>query len=143
MSRELVSKMKRAGCFNLFIGLESASAAVLKRMNKGFTLTEARSFFQLLSAEGLHFEISLITNYPGETENEFQETLQFIRDNKSSIPKIAQVNPWVPYVGTTAAQRTHMVDFAQGIRKLERMRAFFEHENIPYTKSYIGNLLPG
>jgi anaerobic magnesium-protoporphyrin IX monomethyl ester cyclase len=142
MTTELLKKMKQAGCFNLFIGLESASDQVLERMRKGITKADARTFFEKLKEAGLHFEISFITAFPQETEKEFEETCDFIRTNKEIIPKIAQVNPYVPYDGTIIGEVNPNVDETLGKERMRRLVELFEEENIPYTKSYIGNLLP-
>ncbi|MFC1809636.1 B12-binding domain-containing radical SAM protein, partial [Candidatus Omnitrophota bacterium] len=142
MDVRILEKMKQAGCFNLFIGLESASNTVLQRMSKGMTRDDARTFFEKCNKVGLHFEISLITNFPGETEDEFHETCDFIREHKGIIPKIAQVNPYVPYAGTEIGDAYPVVDEAQGQERMQKLVILFEEEEIPYTKSYIGNLLP-
>jgi threonylcarbamoyladenosine tRNA methylthiotransferase MtaB len=134
--------MKQAGCFNLFIGLETASDAVLKRIQKGITRNDALTFFEKMKGAGLHFEISLITAFPGETEKEFEETCAFIKQHKEMIPKIAQVNPYVPYEGTMLGEANPHVDETLGKKRVRRLVELFEKEKIPYTKSYIGNLLP-
>lgn len=76
MSEGLLEKMKNSGCFNLFIGLESGSDKILRLMQKGFTTKDAMDFFKKCKSVGLHFEISLIVNYPGEGEWELRLFLQ-------------------------------------------------------------------
>ncbi|MFH0790247.1 MAG: radical SAM protein, partial [Candidatus Omnitrophota bacterium] len=44
MREEIFAKMKKSGCYNLFVGLESGSDRTLKRMNKGFTVEQAADF---------------------------------------------------------------------------------------------------
>jgi radical SAM superfamily enzyme YgiQ (UPF0313 family) len=142
MTTELLKKMGKAGCFNLFVGLEAASDKVLERMQKGVTKEDARAFFKKLNEVGLHFEISLITAFPQETEKEFEETCDFLRTHKAIIPKIAQVNPYVPYEGTSIGKAHSVIDEALGKERVRRLVELFQEESIPYTKSYIGNLLP-
>ena len=89
----------------------------------------------------IHFEVSLITNFPGESDDEFQETCTFIVKHKELIPKIAQVNPYVPYEGTATAASHPKVDEVLGQERMSRLVGLFESEGIAYTKSYIGNLL--
>jgi anaerobic magnesium-protoporphyrin IX monomethyl ester cyclase len=45
MSESLLMTVKQSGCYNLFVGLESGSDSVLRRMNKGYTGAQATSFF--------------------------------------------------------------------------------------------------
>ncbi len=142
MSEALLSKMRKAGCFNLFIGLEAASNTVLRRMNKGITLSDAKAFFEKCRMARLHFEISLITAFPQETEEEFEATCSFLRNNRNIIPKIAQVNSYIPYEGTSAATIDFHINKSIGAARVRRLVELFIEEKIPYTKSFIGNLLP-
>ena len=131
---ELAQLMKKSGCFNLFVGLESASDRVLKNMNKEFTQAEAIKFFRTLRKEGLHFEVSIITGYPQETNEDFVETVNFIIKNKQIIPKVAQVNPYLDYFTK---------NYTPSLIALQRANKFVEvlrEEKIPYTKSFINNL---
>jgi radical SAM superfamily enzyme YgiQ (UPF0313 family) len=136
-SLELGKLMEKSGCYNLFIGLESASDNVLAAMNKGFTQKIALSFLEKLKQAGLQFEISLIFGYPTETEKDFKETFDFIVKNKKTIPKIAQANPFVDYLGNF--NDTYPVNEAKS-RILEFLR-ILELEKIRYTKSFINNLI--
>jgi len=129
--------MKSSGCYNLFVGLESASADTLKNMNKGFDPETALIFFKKLAKAGLQFEISLIFGYPGETEADFNSTLEFVIKNKNIIPKIAQANPFIDYMAKDKQE------FPTKPAK-ERIRQFveaIESEKIKYTKSFINNLV--
>jgi len=135
---ELARLMQKSGCYNLFIGLESGSDAVLDNMRKGFTARTAERFLKTLYRQGLHFEISLIFGYPRETEKEFRETINFIRKNKKNIPKIAQVNPFTDYLN----RFSHQSPFKDEPK--EKVKVFLkvlEDENIRYTKSFINNLI--
>ncbi|MFA5007863.1 MAG: radical SAM protein [Candidatus Omnitrophota bacterium] len=130
--------MKKSGCYNLFVGLESASLATLKNMNKGFTPEIALGFFKKLSQAGLQFEVSLIFGYPNETEADFRQTLGFIVRNKKIIPKIAQANPFVDYIGDFPGKTFPSEEAG------ERIKLFLqtiETEKIKYTKSFINNLI--
>lgn len=129
--------MKKSGCYNLFVGMESASDSVLKNMNKGFNSKVARDFFEKAVKSGLLFEISLIFGYPGETEANFEETLNFIAKNKNIIPKIAQANPFIDYMGDFSNDVYPSQEAKSRIFKFIKM---LELEKIRYTKSFINNL---
>lgn len=145
MPEELLDKMKEAGCFNLFIGLESGSDNILRRMNKSFTTREASVFFRKCFHKGVHFEISLIVGFPGENEREFEETIHFIKSNKDFIPKIAQVNPYIPYQGTSIYNeietgKKQEISYSIKRQRVKKLRDLFNQEVIIYTQSYINNL---
>ena len=140
MNDEVFSKMKEAGCINLFIGLESGSDIILSKMNKNFTTAIARNFFKKLKDANLHFEISLIIGYPDETEEDFKKTLSFLDENINLIPKIAQVSIFKNYPGISARKTTEYEE-KKSMKKLEFFINFLENKKIPYTKSYINNLI--
>lgn len=141
MQDRVFEKMKRSGCFNLFVGLESGSDNILKNMNKGFTAKEAGGFLKRLNKAGLSFGISIIVGYPGESDLDFKETLDFIVKNKDIIPKIEQVNPFVWYDGTDADKSA---DYKIDKNSLKRMEIFIKEikrYNFKYTNAFIGNLI--
>lgn len=139
MTKKLLIKMKQSGCFNLFIGLESGSERTLKLMKKNFTIDEAEHFFKMCNDIGLHFEISLIAGFPGEREEDFKETLNFIKRNKNSIPKIAQINPFIKYPGTDVKS----VPIQKGLERVKRLINTAENAGIKYTGAFINNLVRG
>ncbi|HOK39917.1 MAG TPA: radical SAM protein [bacterium] len=132
-TKELIEKMKEAGCFNLFIGLESGSDSVLKKMKKNFTTDDAKKFFNDCKKVNLHFEISLIVNFPGETEKEFEETLEFLKANKEKIPKIAQINNYKKLAGIKIKEM-------EKNNRIEKLLNFLKENNFIYTEEFIGNL---
>jgi radical SAM superfamily enzyme YgiQ (UPF0313 family) len=117
----LLKKMVDSGCYDLFIGLESGSDRTLSAMNKGYTADIALSFFRKLKDNGLTFGVSLITGYPGETEKDFADSVEFVTRNKCLIPKIAQINPFVTYPGTGFKNAD---DYKNHAVSLERAKIF-------------------
>ena len=139
MPERLFSKMKEAGCYNLFVGIESGSDTVLRKMRKGYGSRDALPFLEKCSRSGLNFEISLITGFPGEGDEEFEETLNFLTAGKGIIKKVAQINPFIGY------RNLDMVGYAPpppGIaeKRVARLLAALEENGIKYTRSYINNL---
>jgi len=100
LDKKLLKLIKDSGCINLFIGIESGSDFILKKMNKNFQTNDAIKFFKLLNDVNLNFEISLIVNYPEENPCEFTNTKNFIIKNKKYINQIAQINQYIYYPGT-------------------------------------------
>jgi radical SAM superfamily enzyme YgiQ (UPF0313 family) len=141
MSMRLLEKVKKSGCYNLFVGLESGCDKTLERMNKGFSSGEAEVFFKKLKKAGLSFGISIIVGYPGETETDFKESLDFVIRNKDIIPKIEQVNPFVYYDGTAADRNG---DYKTNKASVERMKSFvreIKKQGFKYTNAFLGNLI--
>lgn len=141
MSERLLEKIAQSGCYNLFIGLESGCNNTLESMRKGFTSMDALMFFKKLKKSGLVFGVSLIVGFPGETEEDAQESLRFLIDNKDYIPKIEQVNPFVYYDGTDTHQED---DYLRRGQIAERTRLFIDalrENNFKMTNAFINNLV--
>jgi len=140
MSVRLMKKMKESGCYNLFVGLESGSDSVLKDMNKGYSSKEAEDFFRKMKDIGMNFGISLIVGYPGESEKDFSETLDFITKNKQIIPKIEQVNPFTYYEGTPAdSAADYRINPISAVR-MHRLTEAIRHDGLRFTRAFLGNL---
>lgn len=135
---ELAKSMKESGCYNLFVGLESASHKVLKLMNKGYSPDTAQDFLTTLKKAGLHFEVSIIVGYPQEDEEDFSQTVDFLIKNKYIIPKIAQINPFVDYKGDYPLQK---FPDTKGIERTKVLLNILRRERIKYTQSFINNLI--
>jgi anaerobic magnesium-protoporphyrin IX monomethyl ester cyclase len=137
MGERLLEKMKKSGCYNLFIGLESGCARTLEKMNKGFTTKEAVNFFKKLNGAGLFFGVSIIIGYPGETEAEFRESLDFIIENKPLIPKIEQVNPFTYYDGIDIGKKANK----NSLGRLDIFIKEIKSHGFKYTNAFLGNLI--
>jgi radical SAM superfamily enzyme YgiQ (UPF0313 family) len=132
---QLAKLIKSSGCYNIFIGLESGSDKTLRKMQKGFNTKQAITFFETLNQAKLHFEISLIVGYPQESSAEFKQTVNFIKNNRKLIPKIAQINPYVDYYSSS-------LDYnIENLAKVKQLIKLIKSEKIPYTNSFINNLI--
>jgi len=141
MPEELFKKIKKSGCYHLFVGLESGCDTVLRRMQKGFTSSDALDFFKKLITYNLSFGVSMITGFPGETEEEFYQSLNFVLQHKDFIPKIEQVNPFVYYDGTIMPQEA---DYRMNPVALQRAAIFIEkikEAGFKYTNAFLMNLV--
>jgi tRNA A37 methylthiotransferase MiaB len=64
--------------------IQSGSDTVLARMNRGYTAQQAREAVHLLRQRcpGLPLGTHILTGFPGETQQEFEQTQQFLREVK-------------------------------------------------------------
>jgi len=79
LDEDLIRLMAESGCIELVFGLESASKHVLELMNKSYDLERFKEVLKLCQKYGISVKIFLITGYPGETREDFRETLNFIK----------------------------------------------------------------
>ncbi|RJP58078.1 MAG: radical SAM protein [Candidatus Auribacter fodinae] len=144
MPSRLFVKMKQAGCYNMFIGLESGSNRILKLMRKGFTTEDATRFFQYAYNAGLHFEVSMILGFPGEQEDDFRTTIRFFQDNALIIPKLAQANPYIELEASPIFRENGIrgrIPPSQVVRQwITELVETCRQNNIAVTPAYINNL---
>ena len=90
MTPALLTKMKRAGCYHLSWGLESGCQRVLDLMQKRFsTLELATQVIRWTHDAGIQQGISLITGFPGETAEMFDETVAFVKEYQRYFHSVA------------------------------------------------------
>lgn len=92
MDIDLLKKIKKAGCGGLTFGIESFSDKVLKLASKGVTVQDARDTLVKVKESGMLVEINLIVGFPGEAEEDVDETIDFIRQNSALIDKVNSLN---------------------------------------------------
>ncbi|MCL2646067.1 MAG: radical SAM protein [Phycisphaerales bacterium] len=77
LDRSIGERLLSAGCLGVNIGVESGSDSVRKLMGKPNSLDVVEFCIRELHAAGVYVSINLMVGYPGETENDFNETLRF------------------------------------------------------------------
>lgn len=94
VDRELLVAMRRAGCYRLDFGIESGSPAVLKRINKPFTVDDSKRAFNLCRESGIRPNAYLIIGSPGETRESVSQTVRLMREIQ---PDVCTPNPglWI------------------------------------------------
>jgi anaerobic magnesium-protoporphyrin IX monomethyl ester cyclase len=93
----LVDMMKKSGCKQVKIGVESGSERILKAINKGETLDEIRKGADLLYHAGIPFTGYLMAGFPGETVDDIRQTISFARSLHATGFSLSLV---APYYGT-------------------------------------------
>ncbi len=74
---EKLRLMKRAGCKNMCYGLESGSEQLLRDMDKGQTLEQARDAVRWTKAAGIEVSATFVFGFPGETVEMASRTIEF------------------------------------------------------------------
>ncbi len=99
MDLNLLKKMKKAGCFGLNLGIESGSQKIIDKMRKGFCIEDAEQNIRDAHSIGMEVVANFIVGFPGESENDFHQTLGFISRNREYISSIGSMSScWIsPY----------------------------------------------
>jgi radical SAM superfamily enzyme YgiQ (UPF0313 family) len=100
VDRELLQLMKRAGCAVISYGVESNSDQTLKEIKKGTTVEQAREAVALTREAGIIPEGFIMVNFPGETEEDMNRTIDFAFELKLPFFEVASA---IPYPGTEYA----------------------------------------
>jgi anaerobic magnesium-protoporphyrin IX monomethyl ester cyclase len=78
VTKDLLLKMREAGCFAIWFGLESGSQKVIDAMGKGFALEQAVRAFKWAKEAGLMVVAHVILGFPGETKESAWETVKLV-----------------------------------------------------------------
>jgi radical SAM superfamily enzyme YgiQ (UPF0313 family) len=106
IDESLLVKMKKAGCNNIKVGIESGSERILKKMNKGITQDQVRIAAKMFRKVGIHWTGYFMMGVPGETVDEIYQTLNFMYEIQ---PDFASISVYEPFPGTPM--------FIEGIEK--------------------------
>ncbi|MBR3462888.1 MAG: tRNA (N(6)-L-threonylcarbamoyladenosine(37)-C(2))-methylthiotransferase MtaB [Clostridiales bacterium] len=109
MTPEFITGLKELKhlCPHFHMSLQSGSDTVLRRMNRKYTTSEYEDRVNALRSEfpDMSLTTDIITGFPGETEEEFEETIAFAERLK--FAKI-HVFPYSEREGTKAASMPQM-----------------------------------
>jgi len=101
VNRDLLKKMKDAGCIAVWFGVEAGSQQVIDAMGKGFTATRTRKAFKIAKEIGLMTIASVVFGFPGETQETAEATIRLIQEID---PDDVGYYIATPYPGTPMAE---------------------------------------
>jgi magnesium-protoporphyrin IX monomethyl ester (oxidative) cyclase len=107
LDRDILLRMKQAGCAGVDIGMESGDPEMLLRIGKGVTVERVLDVLGWSQELGLHCMLNLMFGWPDETLSELQTTVDFI---ERAAPLAAAFNArgvLVPYPGTHIYDEHH------------------------------------
>jgi radical SAM superfamily enzyme YgiQ (UPF0313 family) len=105
----LLEKLKKAGCYSIAYGMETASPKLLSLMNKENDAQTARHAIRLTKDTGISVTALFIVGNVGETDETIEETIRFIRDTKPDIVG-ATGSLWI-FPGTALYQKCKQAGF--------------------------------
>jgi radical SAM superfamily enzyme YgiQ (UPF0313 family) len=97
IDEELVTEMKRAGCECIQLGVESGSLRTLQQLGKKIVPEQIEQACALIREIGINLSIYLISDVPGETDDDIQQTIELVRTIR---PDDGYVSPLAYYPGT-------------------------------------------
>ena len=101
MTRPTAGGLKRAGCDEVWMGVESGAQGVLDAMDKGTRLWQVYEARENLRRHGIRACYFLQFGYPGETWAEIEKTIELVRETR---PDDIGVSVSYPLPGTAFHQ---------------------------------------
>jgi radical SAM superfamily enzyme YgiQ (UPF0313 family) len=97
LDREMLDIMKKAGCIQIQVGVESGSERILKFIGKNLPISLINEKTQIIKDAAMNWLAFFIIGFPTETKDEIQKTLNYIEEIK---PSTVQISIFSPYPGT-------------------------------------------
>ncbi|KYG79441.1 radical SAM protein [Roseivirga seohaensis] len=97
MNKEVIALLKRAGCFRVWIGAESGSQKIIDAMDRRVSVDQVREMIIETRRQGIEAGTFIMLGYPGETEEDIEETIHHL---KVSDPDHFTITVAYPIKGT-------------------------------------------
>lgn len=119
--------------------LQSGSTSILKSMNRVYKKEEYLNLVKKMQDKipGVKFSTDIIVGFPGETEEDFEDTLDVVRK-----VKFEQIFMFIysRRVGTPADKMKNQVPEEIKHKRFDRLKALYESQISENNKEYIGTI---
>lgn len=97
VDNETISLMKKAGCYQIQLGIESGNNEILKQMCKNITIEEALAAARIIKKYGIELQAFFIIGFLQETEATLNDTVTAMKKIKCDV---LTYSIFTPYPGT-------------------------------------------
>lgn len=143
VSAEMIELLKHNAklCHHLHLPLQSGSNRLLQSMNRSYTTAEYHNLIENIvgAVPDIAISTDVIVGFPGETEELFRETMDFVRDMKFSKMHIF---PYSQRVGTPAANFPGQVPEKVKKERAHLLQVLAAEMSAQYASRFIGKTLP-
>jgi len=125
----------------LHLPVQSGSSKILRRMKRLYTREKYLETLQRIreAIPEIHFSTDIIVGFPGETEEDFQQTLSLIEEVRYGSLFAFKYSP---RPGTPSLRLGDLVDEATANHRLTRVFDMHERHKHERLESYRGKVLP-
>ncbi|ENZ02205.1 MiaB-like tRNA modifying enzyme [Clostridium thermobutyricum] len=136
---EKIKNMKKL-CPQFHLSLQSGCTSTLKRMNRRYTADEYEEIVKVLrdNLKNVSITTDVIVGFPGETEEEFNETYEFLKRNKLTKTHIFKFSP---RTGTKAHDMENQIDGKIKEERSKKLIALNKINERKFTKSLVGRTM--
>ena len=139
ITEEFVTRLKKLSkiCDHFHLSLQSGCDETLKRMNRKYTTDQFRHVVELLrnAYPEVHLTTDVIVGFPGETEEEFNKTYEFLKEIKFYKMHVFKYSP---RSGTVAAKMTNQIDGNVKEERSNKLIELSDKNEKEYNQQYIG-----
>jgi tRNA-2-methylthio-N6-dimethylallyladenosine synthase len=141
-NEKIAAAMKEAKkvCRQLHLPIQSGSSTVLKRMNRGYTKEDYLEKISILRnlMPDISLSTDIIVGFPGETEEEFQETMSLLREvHYTNIFSFR----YSPRPLTAASEEKDTISFEEKKRRLTLVQQLQKELQLELHKSLVGRVM--
>jgi len=90
---EVLEKMRNAGCYKVFFGIESGNQQILNNIRKGITLKQVVQAVHWAKEAGIEVWGSFMIGLPGETKETMRDTIEFAKKLPLDLAKMSILIP--------------------------------------------------
>lgn len=139
ITEDFVERLKKLPkiCNHFHLSLQSGCNATLERMNRRYTTEDFRKIVSILrkNIPEVALTTDIIVGFPGETEEEFNETYEFLKEIAFSKMHVFKYSP---RKGTKAAGFKNQVDGITKSKRSDMLIALSDENEENFAKQYIG-----
>ena len=127
-------------CEHFHLPLQSGSDRILKAMNRGYTRGEYLDLVGYIKEKipGASITTDIITGFPGETEKDFQDTLDVVKTVRFDG---AFTFIYSPRKGTSAARRKDQIPRTEKTKRLQQLVSVQNDITLEKNKELVGCVL--
>ncbi|WP_162127069.1 B12-binding domain-containing radical SAM protein [Flavobacterium phycosphaerae] len=93
LNTEILQLLKEVGCFRIWIGAESGSQTIIDAMDRRVDVNQVKKVIQETNSMGIETGTFIMLGYPGETEKDITETIQYLKDANPTLYTITVAYP--------------------------------------------------
>jgi anaerobic magnesium-protoporphyrin IX monomethyl ester cyclase len=122
ITEEIARSMQESNCRRVKLGIESGSDRILKSIKKDETKEKMKKGICLLKKYNIPITAYLMAGFPGETDEDLQETIDFAKEIDADYYSISILSP---YFGT----QIYFDSINNGIELAENPWEYFFHQS--------------
>ena len=139
ITEEFVERLKKLDkiCHHFHLSLQSGCDETLKRMNRRYTIEEFKKIVKLLrnAYSDVMLTTDIIVGFPGETEEEFNKTYEFLKEIKFYKTHVFKYSE---RKGTKAEKMENKIPGEIKERRSQKLIELSDINEDDYNKKYIG-----